>query len=284
MVNINKLRQAWTKGRPRICYSELGEGPPIVFLHGIGGNRTNWLNQQMLLQKYCTTISWDARGYGLSDDYSGPLNFSDFSHDLFELIKEKNIEKAHLVGLSMGARILMDFYLKYPKKVATLVLCDCYFSFENGLTSDKKEEFIRLRERPLEKGKTFPEMAPSIIKSLVGDDCGNLAKDQLKNSLIQLRKNSYLKTLRASVTFDVEGQLTDFFTPVQLIYGEQDKLTPPSIGYFLAEKMSQAQIDIIPGAGHVSNIEKPCLFNKILKRFILGHLDLACFSKKPSVS
>ncbi len=271
------MHQAWTKAVPRLCFSETGNGPPVIFLHGIGGNRTNWFGQQEFLGKYCTTISWDARGYGLSDDYSGPLDFGDFSHDLYKLIKEKGIERAHLVGLSMGARILMDFYLKYPASVATLVLCDCYFSFENGLTDDKKEEFIRLRQSPLEKGKTFADIAPSIIDSLVGEDCSAQAKDQLFDSLMQLRKESYLKTLRASVTFDVEGQLSDFLVPVQLIYGQQDKLTPPSLGYFLASRMPQARVDVIPGAGHVSNLEKPDSFNKVLKSFILDHLDDACY-------
>ncbi len=274
-----KIHHAWTKDHPRLCFSELGNGPPIIFLHGIGGNRTNWLRQQECLEEYCTTISWDARGYGLSDDYSDPLNFSDFSHDLFRLIKEKGIEKAHLVGLSMGARILMDFYARYPESVATLVLCNCYYSFENGLTDDKKEEFIRLRQSPLEQGKTFAEIAPSIIESLVGENCSELTKSELFESLIQLRKASYLKTLRASVTFDVEGQLSDFLIPVQLIYGQEDKLTPPSLGYFLASRMPKARINIIPGAGHVSNLEKPEFFNNLLRNFILEHLNEACYAK-----
>ena len=94
-----------------------GDEPTIILLHP---NRTNsrvWdfvINESSLNNKY---IAWDARGYGDSDDYEGALKFEDFSHDLVRLLDSKNIDKAHLVGLSMGARILMDFYPKYKKKV-----------------------------------------------------------------------------------------------------------------------------------------------------------------------
>ena len=66
-------------GTPRLHFDEIGSGPPLIFLHGIGGNRTNWTAQQLAMADVCTAIAWDARGYGKSDDYEGPLNFHDFS-------------------------------------------------------------------------------------------------------------------------------------------------------------------------------------------------------------
>ena len=69
-------------GNPRIHFSKLGSGPPIVFLHGIGGNRTNWTAQQLAMSSKYTTIAWDARGFGKSDYYEGPLDFHDFAQEM----------------------------------------------------------------------------------------------------------------------------------------------------------------------------------------------------------
>ena len=99
-----------------------GEGPVVFLLHGIGGNRTNRHDQlpSFADRGFCA-VSWDARGYGLSDDYDGPLDFADFSHDLARLLDHLDVGRAHLVRLSMGGRILQDFYPRYPDRVATLV-------------------------------------------------------------------------------------------------------------------------------------------------------------------
>ena len=69
-------------GTPRIAVDQQGTGPLLIFMHGIGGNRTNWHDQFAAFAKHFTVVSWDARGYGNSDDYDGPLNPLDFSHDL----------------------------------------------------------------------------------------------------------------------------------------------------------------------------------------------------------
>ena len=97
-------------------------GPVVFLLHGIGGNRTNWHDQlpSFADRGFCA-VSWDARGYGLSDDYDGPLDFADFSHDLARLLDHLDVGRAHLVRLSMGGRILAGFYPRYPDRVATLV-------------------------------------------------------------------------------------------------------------------------------------------------------------------
>ncbi len=277
MTGIQEITQHWVNGSPAIGYDEAGEGPPVVFLHGIGGNRSSWTDQQVAVADMCTTIAWDARGYGASDDYEGPLNFSDFSRDLARLLDARDIAKAHLVGLSMGARILMDFFPRYNERVATLTLCDCFFSYETALSPEKQKEFIELRQNPLKEGKSPADLAPVLIKSLVGPNCSQQAKDKLYHSLVEIHVESYLKTIEATVTYDASGSLADFDVPVQLIFGEHDKLTPPSIGDTMMEKIPNARMAVIEDAGHLSNLEQPDAFNRILREFLIEHLELASF-------
>ena len=84
----------YVPGTPRLAVDKQGSGPLLVFMHGIGGNRTNWHDQFATFAKHYTVVSWDARGYGKSDDYDGPLNPIDFSYDLKRLLDHYGVQKA----------------------------------------------------------------------------------------------------------------------------------------------------------------------------------------------
>lgn len=268
---------AFLRSTPRLAYSRTGEGPPVIFLHGIGGNRHNWQQQLAATAASFSGIAWDARGYGDSDDYADPLEFSFFADDLSRLLDELQVERAHLVGLSMGARILMDFYPRFPERAATLTLCDCFYGFERSLSPEKQREYIELRERPLREGKTFADLAPALIESLVGPNCPEAVRQELRASILALRVDSYLKTLRASVSFDSQTALRHFAVPVQLIFGSEDRLTPPTIGEEMLALLPDAALAVLPDAGHLSNLEQPVAFNEVLMGFLAAHATRATF-------
>ncbi len=261
--------------QPRLACEVIGGGPPVVFLHGVGGNKTNWRRQLHALSCDFTAIAWDARGYGESDDYEGPLHFSDFGNDLIRLLDHFAIERAHLVGLSMGARILMEVAARELDRVATLTLADCFYGFESALSPEKQDEYVELRERPLREGKTFADLAPRLIESLVSPDCAAAIREELRQSILALRPESYLKTLRASVGYEQSAHLHELDRPTQLIFGELDLLTPPSIGKEMVELLPDARLDVLADAAHLSNLEQPDAFNQVLHRFLDEHRTLA---------
>jgi 3-oxoadipate enol-lactonase len=125
--------------------------------HGIGGNRTNWHDQLAVLAEHFHAVSWDARGYGGSDDYEGPLDFGDFARDVARVLDHFRASRAHLVGLSMGGLIAMDFHRCYAERVATLTICDSLPGF-NYLSTEQRREFVRLRQErcwPAKNQKTL---------------------------------------------------------------------------------------------------------------------------------
>src|SRR5262245_7941147 len=107
---------------PRIAVEHMGSGPLVVFLHGIGGNRSNWRDQLPVFAERFHAVAWDARGYGDSDDYDGPLSYDDFCCDLVRVLGHFNADRAHLVGLSMCGFIAKDFYGLISTRVGWLVL------------------------------------------------------------------------------------------------------------------------------------------------------------------
>jgi 3-oxoadipate enol-lactonase len=254
---------------PHIAVDHMGEGELVLFLHGIGGNKRNWHDNLPAFAEDFHAVAWDARGYGESDDYEGPLDFSSFAHDVARVLDHFGAEKAHVVGLSMGGRIAASFYQAYPARVRSLVLCDTHLGFEH-FSKEDRESFVRLRKEPLLAGKEPKDIAPVVAETLIGDKRHEDAFAKLVDSMSRLHKESYIKTIEASVNLDHSDLYTGVTAPTLVVVGEQDRLTPPHMGRQIAERIEGARLEIIENAGHLSNIEQPEVFNRLVIGFLQG--------------
>lgn len=260
---------AFIPGTLRLAYDAMGEGPLVFLLHGIGGNRSNWQDQlPALAAAGYRAVSWDARGYGLSDDYEGPLQFEDFSHDLARALDHFGVAKAHLVGLSMGGRILQDFYPRYADRVASLTLVATVPGFDKSLSPEKRAEFVRLRTEPLKAGKPPVEMAPAVADSLIGPKAPRAAYDRLVASMAALHVESYIKTVEATVLYDQRVDLPAIRVPTCLVFGGADRLTTTEVGERMHAAIAGSEYHVLPDAGHLVNIEQPEAFNRIQLDFL----------------
>jgi 3-oxoadipate enol-lactonase len=258
-------------GTPRLAYEHVGRGPVVVFLHGIGGNRTNWRDQLAALADAYHAVALDDRGYGDSEDYAGPLAFEDFAADLLRVLDHLGAAQAHLVGLSMGGRIVLDFYERHPERVASLVLCDAFPGFDAAtFPAAARAEFIRLRKEPLVNGKEPRDIAPTIARTLMGPNAPQSVYERLIASMGAVHKESYIKTVEATTLYERVADLTKVKVPTEVIVGDEDRLTPVAMSRRMAEAIPGARLDIIADAGHLSNIEQPAAFNAVLREFLDG--------------
>ena len=260
-------------GPPRIAVDHAGAGQLLIMLHGIGGNRTNWHDQLPVFGVHFHAVSWDARGYGASDDHEGPLDFGDFARDLARVLDHFNSARAHLVGLSMGGMIAMDFYSRYPERVATLTICDSLPGF-NHLTPEQRREFVRLRQEPLLNGKEPKDIASSVAETLIGKSARPGSFERLVASMSALHKESYLKTIAGGASYQRHFELEKFAVPTHVVVGDEDRLTPPEMSRQMAARIPGARLTVIEGAGHLSNIEQPEKFNGAVLGFLMDHRDL----------
>lgn len=262
------IRKRWLQGSPGLMLSEAGSGELLVFLHGIGGNRTNWNDQIEAFAESYLTIAWDARGYGESDDYAGPVSFDLFALDLLRVIDHYGADKAHICGLSLGGRIAQRFYAHHPERVASLILADSRPDTADSRSQSDRDAFFNSRAKPLLEGKTPAEIAPGVVRSLVSPNATEEAMAKLRESISALRPESYLKAIRANLDDDYAGNISAIDVPTLLIVGEHDTLTPPRLSQRMSQQIRGAELRIINGAGHLSNIENSATFNEALWNFL----------------
>lgn len=255
-------------GAPRIAVEHAGHGQGVIFLHGIGGNRTNWRDQIAELAEQFHCAAWDARGYGDSDDPIEGWDFPAFSADLLRVIDHLRWDRAHVVGLSMGGRIAQDFYARHPERVRSLVLCGTYAGQRPNFGPADREEFLRLRKQPLLEGKRPCDIAPTVASTLLGSRAGEEQRRRLIESLSALRTTSYLKALDVVTRYDVDCPLTEIRVPVLLVFGEEDRLTPPALGRHMHGEIEGSRLECLARTGHMVNIEDPETFNRIIKEFL----------------
>ena len=244
---------------PRLAVSYAGEGPLVLFLHGIRGNRKNW-NQQIeaLSRKGFKAAAWDARGYGESEDYAGALNFRDhFVGDVLRVAEHFGAKKLHLVGLSMGGRIARNVGIYHSDRLLSLTVVNANPGF-NSMSADDVRRFVTER-----KTRT-----PDSIRKLLGPSPRKGAYEELVQSIDLIREESYRKTLEASVAQDRDAPIENIRVPTLIVAGEKDQVYPPELARGMASRIPGAELATMKGAGHLANLEQPDEFNRILLDFL----------------
>ena len=261
-------------GAVPIAYERAGSGPLVVFLHGIGGNRSNWHAQlDALADEFCA-VAWDARGYGDSGEGPGTLRFGDFADDVVRLLDHLGAAQAHVVGLSMGGMIAQDLCARHGERVATLTLVDSSSGFGGARQADR-DEFLARRLEPLERGLTPADIAPALVDVLVAARAPEAVRHQVQASVAALRTGPYRQALAAIVTTDFRPVLPGIGVPTLVIVGDEDRVTPPVNSEELTRAIPGAQLVTIPGAGHLSNLDQPQAFEAALRPFLSGHAGRA---------
>jgi 3-oxoadipate enol-lactonase len=252
---------AFVPGTPRIAIAMEGRGPLVLFLHGIGGNRNHWQHQLAFFSRQgFKAAAWDARGYGDSEDYAGPLRFDDFISDILRTLDFLGEQRTHLVGLSMGGRIARNFALRHRERVRTLTLANSSPGFD-ALSPEEVLKFVDERRN----------RTPESTSRLLGSAARTGAHDALLASFHALRNDSYLKTLEASVAQDRDAPLEKLAVPTLIITGDEDRLYPLELTQLMARRIPGAKLAVLENCGHLSNLEQPERFNEVLLAFLRQH-------------
>lgn len=239
-----------------IGFEAAGErGPPLVLLHGIGGNAASFRPLVDHLAGDFRCIAWNMPGYGGSAPLV-PMTFEGLAERLAAFLDERGLASAHLLGHSIGGMIAQEFALRFPARVRSLVLCATTAAF-GSRDGEFQRRFVAERTAPLDAGRGMAALARDLVPKLLGDDPDPDAAALAEASMASVPEESYRAALACLPTFDRREALAQLRVPVLLVAGERDRQAPAAVMERMAGRMPDARFVCVPGAGHLLPLERP---------------------------
>jgi 3-oxoadipate enol-lactonase len=250
-----------------LAYTDQGRGTPVVLLHAFPQNRTMWGPQIEALSKTHRVIAPDFRGFGESDAPQGPCTLDQFADDVAGLLDHLAIQRAVLAGLSMGGYTAFAFYRKYRDRVKGLVLADTKAQAD---TEEGRAGRLAMAQtaRTTGAGAVADLMLPKLLSPAALQAKPELVR-QVRARIEQTGVGGIAGAQMAMADRpDSVPLLAKIACPALVITGELDGPTPPADGQLMAGKIPGARLEIIPQAGHLSNLEQPEAFNQAVLNFL----------------
>jgi 3-oxoadipate enol-lactonase len=270
MMNLRPTPTPAVAGTSMPClpaYEAQGSGGvPVLFLHGIGGGADSWQEQLACFGRTRRALAWWMPGYGPSIPLSG-TTFEALAEAVIALIDSLEAPRVHLVGHSIGGMIAQTLAGRAQERLASLTLSATSPAFGSPDGAFQRV-FVEKRLKPLDEGFSLADLAPRIVAELTGDDTDPDAFDRAVASMSAVPPESYRAAMHCVVTFDARSILPRIAVPTLLIAGEKDTNSPPAMMERMAGKISGARFQVIEGAGHLANLERPAAFNAILASFL----------------
>jgi 3-oxoadipate enol-lactonase len=256
----DELPVAWREDGPF-------DGDLVVLLHGLGGSRISWEPQLASLGAAgFRAAAWDMPGYGASEPPSS-WTFEALAAAAAAWIGRLD-GRAHVVGLSLGGMVSQHLALDHPATVRSLVLCDSSPAFGLDGTT-RRDEWVGERLAALEAGGTPAAIAPSTLRSIMAADAHGI--DSAVAAMARIAADGLAGAIRCLPSHDVRDRLDTIDVPTLVVVGEHDAETPRSYSEHLASSIRGARLAVIPGAGHLSNVERPDAFDAALLAFLTAN-------------
>lgn len=256
MILPDKATKTFYSGKQKIEYTTTGVGQPVILLHGLFGNLSNW----------SSTVAYFSRSHQVIVP-ALPVYDATWSKDVLKeltayvhtLITELNLSDVILVGNSLGGHVAILYALAHPGKVNRLVLTGSAGLFENGLgvSYPKRGDYKYISDKV--KYTFYNE---EVVSDALIDDVYKTVNDARKSLGI-------LRIAKATNRSSVAGDLPKLKMPVLLIWGRQDRITPIDVAFqFLDLLPGNTALHVIENCGHAPMMEQPEEFNRILNDYL----------------
>jgi 3-oxoadipate enol-lactonase len=259
---------AWANLSDVRCYYELlGEGEPLLLIPGLGGNCRVWDPIAPQLANDFSLILVDNRGLGRSTPKRKPRTLADYSADLAELLDKLQLDRAHVLGLSLGGIIAQRFAIDHPSRVDRLALVSCTDKFSAYLLRITALLGHSLRRFPR---KVFVQMMELLCTAPLYLDANVEQIDREADLRVKsgVPARAIGTQLRALLRSEVPADDYRITAPTLVVAGEHDALIPNCYARLMADKIPDSRFVLIPGAGHNPMVEMPDVVLPLIARFL----------------
>ncbi len=262
---------SWAQSGPyRLYYEVRGEGEPLALVPGLGLSTLAWAQMVPRLEDAYRLVVVDPRGAGQSDkpdmSYTGEL----FAEDLAAVLDDVGVDRAHIVGLSMGGMIAQEFSIRFPDRVGSLILLSTYMA-----TDDWSRRLFEVRRTMIERLGLIEHFKLSIMFVFSPAAFRNIREQvrAIESALIDNPpdQRAYLRQVQYCLEHDTTDRLARITAPTLVVTGSHDILTSPLQGRELAGGIPGAEYREFPGASHGLWLEEGEAFAVLVKEFLAGH-------------
>ena len=253
-------------GDIEVGYDDTGTGIPVLFVHGFPHDRTLWAPQVQGLSAQARCIAVDLRGFG-ETTAAPPFTMDRYADDLVALLDLLRLERAVVAGLSMGGYVAFALWRRHPRRVRGLVLANTRAGADSSESRERRRSLMTVAR---EHGSNA--VADAMLTGMLGKTTRS------KNSEVT---NTVHRMISAAPTDGVIGALQAMMdrpdstatlstinVPTMVVAGDEDALIPAADAKALHAAIRGSSLEVISGAGHLSNLERPAAFNHVVSEFL----------------
>jgi len=254
-----------------INYKVQGQGEPLIMISGLNSDHSSWKSQTGLFKKYFRTITFDNRGVGKSDKPAGPYTIKMMTDDTIGLMDHLNIEKAHVLGVSMGGMIAQELAINHPERVDKLVL-GCTFARRDGTSgfSSEMNKALEAYERSSRDEASLRRFASVSMPLAINKWSYRVFILPLMKIAIRFYKKTTgpAEQLEAVSAHDTADRLGMIKASTLVITGTEDRCINPASSEVIASLVPNAKLAKVLGGGHNFSVEMRGEFNREVLNFL----------------
>ena len=259
-----------------VNYVELGEGPPIVFVHGLGGCWQNWLENLPYFAQHHRVIAVDLPGFGRSELPRGEISIPNYGRFIDSLLRRLGVERATLVGNSMGGFVSTEVAISFPTWVEKLVLVSAAGAHElPGKVNSRQALRAASISQPLTdaviKRAEFLARRPRGRRLMLGMVCRypeRLSAAMTMEMIAGAGKPAFDDALHSIFSYDFRDRLGEVSAPALIIWGRNDMVVPVRCADIYERALPDSRKLIMESTGHVAMIERAHTFNRTVAEFV----------------
>lgn len=244
----------------KIGAADRGSGErAIVFLHGVGSDKSAWAPQLGHFGTSLRAVAFDYPGYGESGPAPEGTTRDDYAAAILAAMDELGIDRAHICGLSLGGVVAIAIHGAAPRRCRSLIIADSFALHPDGRG---------IYERSIAASGDLRSLAEARVDLLLAQPADPAVRNEVVETMARIDPCAYRIGAEAVWLADQRDRAAKIDAPTLVVCGAEDKITPPQLSLELARIVPGARYEEIPGAGHLSNLEKPDEFNRIVEEFI----------------
>lgn len=249
-----------TAPAPPLAHDDVGSGDAVVFVHAFPFDARMWSAERILLSPRHRVITPDLRGFGRSRGLAAPRTIAEHADDVAALCASIGVTRARIVGLSMGGYVALALAHRHPALVTSLGLCDT-----RSAPDAEDARAGRARSIALVGERGVGALVDALLPRLCADQTGEPVREQIRRIAADQAAPGVIAALVAMRDRpDATPWLGGISVPTLVVVGSHDALTPPDEARAMAERMPDARVIEIPGAGHLPCFEQPDAFARAL--------------------